>query len=93
MTATASGPVIAVDPGNPERKILTQKLYLGIKSPEVTILQQFLIKEGYLKGSADGSFGPMTHSAVRRFQLALGLDVDGRVGPNTRSLINKLIVQ
>lgn len=72
---------------------LTQKLYLGIKSPEVAILQQFLIKEGYLTGSTDGLFGPMTHSAVRRFQTALGLLVDGRVGPNTRSLINKLIVQ
>lgn len=72
---------------------LTQKLYLGIKSPEVALLQQFLIKEGYLDGSADGSFGPMTHSAVRRFQVALGLSVDGRVGPNTRSIINKLIRQ
>lgn len=72
---------------------LTQKLYLGIKSPEVALLQQFLIKEGYLAGSADGSFGPMTHSAVRRFQVAFGLSVDGRVGPNTRSIINKLIRQ
>lgn len=90
---TSTAPSVFIDPWGPKNKILTQKLYLGIKSSDVTILQQFLINEGYLNGSADGSFGPLTHSAVRRFQLALGLSVDGRVGPNTRSLINKLIIQ
>jgi len=39
----------------------------------------------------DGMFGGLTDSAVRRFQEDHGLDVDGIVGPRTRSALFPLV--
>lgn len=47
-------------------------------------LQNRLIELGYLpQGSADGAYGYQTYNAVRDFQRANGLDVDGTAGPAT----------
>ena len=40
-------------------------------------MQSALISLGYLKGKADGVFGPRTQSALIEFQLANGLAADG----------------
>ena len=63
----------------------------GAKRDEVKSLQALLIGYGYSVGKSgvDGSFGPATDSAVRKYQKTHGLTVDGSVGPATwSSLLN-----
>lgn len=57
----------------------------GSKGDCVRALQILLIGYKYSCGAygADGDFGPATYDAVRRFQKANGLGVDGIVGPLT----------
>ena len=62
-------------------------LYNGCRGEEVRELQQALIDLGYLKGTADGIFGNNTERAVRSFQKANKLSVDGLAGKTTRQLI------
>ena len=46
-------------------------------------IQTRLADWGYGPGAVDGVYGADTEAAVRRFQAANGLEVDGRVGPAT----------
>lgn len=74
----------AVDPGgvcNVELPVLKS----GAKNASVKALQTLLIGYGYSCGSsgADGSFGANTAKAVRAYQSAKKLSVDGIVGRNT----------
>jgi hypothetical protein len=55
----------------------------GSKGPDVVHLQQRLTAKGFSPGAHDGDFGPATDRAVRSFQAARGLVVDGIVGPKT----------
>ncbi|MER5917930.1 peptidoglycan-binding protein [Streptomyces sp. NPDC001982] len=55
----------------------------GYKGGCVTELQRLLRHHGYAI-NVDGVFGSQTDSAVRSFQSAFGLAVDGQVGPNTK---------
>jgi hypothetical protein len=55
----------------------TETLRKGDKSPAVRLLQQ---KLGLV---VDGSFGPKTEEAVKKFQAANGLKADGVVGSKT----------
>src|SRR4051794_37943688 len=52
-------------------------------SVRLRALQRRLHAAGVEPGPVDGRFGPLTESAVRRFQSARGLVVDGIVGPRT----------
>ena len=49
----------------------------------VTSWQNFLKKQGYLNGLADGDFGPQTEAATKAFQTHNNLSPDGIVGPST----------
>lgn len=40
---------------------------------------------GYYTGNIDGSFGPLSKEATKKFQKAYGLAVDGSFGPNTEA--------
>lgn len=57
----------------------------GAKGATVKALQTLLIGYGYSCGSkgVDGDFGSSTLSAVKAYQKANGLSVDGSVGPAT----------
>ncbi len=59
----------------------------GAKGPDVVYLQQRLQLFGF-NLVADGDFGPKTESAVRSFQSANSLVVDGIVGPLTWSALS-----
>ena len=57
-------------------------LRIGDKGSDVVLCQQDLTKHGHTC-TADGDFGPHTHSMVLAFQEDQGLSVDGIVGPAT----------
>ena len=66
---------------------LTTALREGDKGTAVTELQTMLKKLNYYYGSITGSFGSLTKQAVRKFQEANNLTVDGIAGTTT---LNKL---
>ncbi|KMM36966.1 peptidoglycan-binding protein [Guptibacillus hwajinpoensis] len=55
----------------------------GDRGQTVKNLQSQLKSKGYYSYSVDGVFGSITKQAVRNFQSANGLSVDGVAGPNT----------
>ncbi|MBQ3404643.1 MAG: spore cortex-lytic enzyme [Oscillospiraceae bacterium] len=55
----------------------------GSSGNTVAQIQQKLSDLGYYKGSIDGIYGSMTEKAVRNYQSAKGLTVDGIAGNNT----------
>ncbi len=61
----------------------------GSQGPEVKELQTKLKAAGFSPGPIDGDFGPVTEKAVRRYQAAKKLTVDGVVGPQTWASLNK----
>jgi murein DD-endopeptidase MepM/ murein hydrolase activator NlpD len=55
----------------------------GDRGWDVAALQFMLRRRGFSAGSVDGGYGPNTTAAVRRFQSAAGLGVDGHAGSAT----------
>ncbi len=75
----------------PNEPVLTNTgviLKQGSTGTTVTELQQTLIDKGYLLGKADGKFGLLTTNAVKAFQKANKLKVDGVVGAGTLLVLN-----
>ncbi|HSK69092.1 MAG TPA: peptidoglycan-binding protein [Candidatus Limnocylindria bacterium] len=62
-------------------------LRTGDSGAEVQRMQAALIAQKYLSGAADGKFGANTYEAVRRFQQANGLAVDGLAGNRTLTIL------
>lgn len=60
----------------------------GMKGSAVSSLQQKLKNKGYFSAGVTGYFGSITTSAVKSFQRANGLLVDGEAGPATLSKLN-----
>ena len=63
----------------------------GSRGNEVKKLQENLNKLGFNCGTADGIFGVKTEAAVKAFQKAYGLAVDGIAGPATLGKIEELL--
>jgi putative chitinase len=61
----------------------------GARGDTVELLQRLLAARGFPELKADGDFGPATEAAVRQFQSAHKLEVDGVVGPNTWAALEK----
>lgn len=62
-------------------------LEVDMSGPEVAELQCLLRRVGISPGGVDGSFGPLTESAVIAAQKKFHLDVDGQVGPRTWAVL------
>jgi peptidoglycan hydrolase-like protein with peptidoglycan-binding domain len=61
----------------------------GRRGWDVAALQFLLGSRGYGPGGYDGGFGPHTERAVRRYQTAAGLSVDGIAGPATLGALRR----
>lgn len=57
---------------------------------EVSVLQDFLITNGYLDGSTTGFFGLKTVAAVKKFQIANNISATGTVGATTGGKIKAM---
>lgn len=71
--------------------VTVRELSKGSSGNSVRALQAILIANGYSCGKwgADGSFGGDTLAAVKKYQKAKGLSVDGIVGAKTwNALLN-----
>jgi peptidoglycan hydrolase-like protein with peptidoglycan-binding domain len=58
-------------------------MHRGQRGWDVAELQFLLHERGFEPGGFDGGFGPNTENAVRRYQNAARLSVDGVAGPTT----------
>lgn len=66
-------------------------LRYGSRGPEVREMQEFLIDQGFLTGSATGNFYALSLKAVKAFQVKYNLSSSGFWGPLTRQKANELL--
>jgi len=59
----------------------------GVQGNEVKALQEALAELGFLKGNADGKFGPATENAVLLFQQANGYPTTGIMDANIQAFL------
>jgi N-acetylmuramoyl-L-alanine amidase len=64
-------------------------LELGDSGDKVKQLQTWLTDYGYYSGAVDGNFGADTDKAVKQFQLEASIQVDGKVGKETQTAMEK----
>jgi len=91
-TVNPTTPTVPVNPVVPPAcvNLLATTSSIGLMSPEVVKLQNFL--ESYAGANLNGLgyFGPATQASVRNLQYTYGLTVNGTVDNQTLALINNL---
>lgn len=75
------------------RKQLEAASKREVRMPNATEIQTALKKAGFFKGTIDGQIGPETKEAIRKFQQANNMAVDGVVGSRTWALLVKYLEQ
>ena len=89
LSGGASDP--AAEDAAPQRFYTLRLPYLryGSKGAAVEAAQAALIGHDFSCGpdGADGDFGGNTRNAVRAFQHAAGLEIDGKIGPDTGAVL------
>ena len=71
-------------PARVEAELGERTLSVGVSGPDVATLQSILQARRFGPVKVTGSFDAATEAAVKRFQQASGVAVDGVVGPETR---------
>lgn len=84
LTAPRGAGVNSVEDITSDRTTFLRK---GASGSAVEDLQRKLKEAGFDPGEVDGKMGPKTEAAVRSYQQAKGLQVDGIVGPQTRGAL------
>jgi len=88
ITSTVSAPPQATPrPTSTATAKPSSTLKTGSEGSDVKRLQQRLKDLGYYTGSVDGKFGQGTEQAVRDFQAAHKLTVDGKAGKSTQTTL------
>lgn len=67
--------------------VILPVLERGSTGAPVSNLQRLLTEKGYDTKGVDGSFGPNTETAFKKFQKATGLTVDGKCGQQSWTTI------
>ena len=73
-----TAPAVSYDPYVCAVKV--NLLKIGAYGPQVANMQHLLQDHGFDVGEIDGRFGPQTQEALRSFQTAAGIGVDGEWG-------------
>jgi hypothetical protein len=89
VVTTNEGNAFATDVVISEDEQVRPTIQEGSSGEDVEVLQRALLRAGFDPGPVDGEFGPVTTAAVRKFQAARGLVVDGVVGPQTWSALGE----
>jgi peptidoglycan hydrolase-like protein with peptidoglycan-binding domain len=74
-----------------ELNLNISKVSGAILQAEPKQIQTALKNSGYYQGAVDGKLGKKTRKAVREFQKANNLPVDGRVGKNTWEVLKQYL--
>jgi hypothetical protein len=75
-------------------EILTSRsevMRIGAVGSRVSVVQEFLKRARLYNGEITGYFDDATQKAVKRFQGALGLKPDGRIGWKTAEMMQKVM--
>lgn len=68
---------------------INRTMQTGFEGVDVSVLQDFLKRAGFLSATPNGYFGPATKAAVRAFQSENYIPATGSVGPMTLNAINE----